>query len=78
VSRARRNKLAGLILVVTSRRRAYNRRGLKGKLSDVNIRGQQTISQLIVSDQLSFDYSNNSTKSKDYLVPELITVVFRA
>jgi hypothetical protein len=67
-----------LILVTTSCRRAYNRRGLKGKLSDVNIREQQTISQLIVSDQLSFDFNDSNTKSKGYLVPELITIVFGA
>jgi hypothetical protein len=67
-----------LISVVASCKHAYNKRGLKGKLLDVNIREQQTISQLIISDQLSFDYSNNSTKSKGYFVPKLITVVFKA
>jgi hypothetical protein len=77
VSRACGSELACLILVVTSCRRAH-RRGLRSKLLDVNICGQQTISQLIVSDQLSFDCSNSSTESKGYLVPELITVVFRA
>jgi hypothetical protein len=78
VSRACRNELAGLISVATSYRCARSRRGLRGKPSDVNIRGQQTISQLIISDQLSFDCSNSSTKSRGYLVPELVTVVFGA
>jgi hypothetical protein len=78
VSRARENKLAGLISVVTSYKRAYSRRGLKGKLSDINICEQQTISQLIISNQLSFDYSNSSTKSRGYLMLKLITIVFKA
>jgi hypothetical protein len=78
VSRACGSELASLISVATSYKRACNRRGLKSKPSDVNICKQQTISQLIISNQLSFDCSNNSTKNKDYLVPELITVVFRA
>jgi hypothetical protein len=37
VSKACRNKLACLILVVVSCKRAYNRRGFKSKLLDVNI-----------------------------------------
>jgi hypothetical protein len=77
VSRARGSELACLISVATSCRRA-RKRGLRSKPPDVDIRGQQTISQLIISDQLSFNYSDSSTESKDYLVPELITVVFKA
>jgi hypothetical protein len=77
VSRACGSELACLILVAMSCRRA-RRRGLRSKLPDVNICEQQTISQLIISDQLSFDCSDSSTKSRGYLVPELVTVVFRA
>jgi hypothetical protein len=77
VSRARGSELACLISVATSCKRAH-RRGLRSKPPDVNIREQQTISQLIISDQLSFNCSNSSTKSKGYLVPELVTVVFGA
>jgi hypothetical protein len=66
-----------LILVAISCRRA-RRRGLRSKPPDVNIREQQTISQLIISDQLSFDCSDSSTKSRGYLVSELIIVVFGA
>jgi hypothetical protein len=49
VSRACGNKLACFILVITSYKRAC-RGGLKSKPPDVNIREQQTISQLIISD----------------------------
>jgi hypothetical protein len=77
VSRARGSELACLISVTTSCRRAH-KRGLGSKLPDVNIREQQTISQLIISDQLSFDYSDSSTKNKGYLVLKLVTVVFGA
>jgi hypothetical protein len=66
-----------LISVATSCKRA-RKRGLRSKPTDIDIREQQTISQLIVSDQLSLNYSNSSIKSKGYLMPELITVVFRA
>jgi hypothetical protein len=48
VSQAYKSKLAYLISVVTSYKRAY-RRGLRNKPLDVNIRKQQTISQLIIS-----------------------------
>jgi hypothetical protein len=71
------NKLAGLILVVTSYKRAYNRCGFKGKLLNINICGQQTISQLIISNQLSFNCSNNSTKNKGYLMLKLVIIVFK-
>jgi hypothetical protein len=77
VSRACGSELACLNSVATSCRRAH-RRGLRSKPPNVNIREQQTISQLIISDQLSFDCSDSSIKSKGYLMPELITVVFRA
>jgi hypothetical protein len=77
VSRARKSELACLISVATSYKHAC-RRGLKSKPPDVNICKQQTISQLIISDQLSFDCSNSSTKSKSYLMSELVTVVFKA
>jgi hypothetical protein len=78
VSQAYKSELAGLISVATSYKHAYNRRGLKDKLSDVNICEQQTINQLIISNQLSFDCSNSNTKSRGYLMSKLITVVFKA
>jgi hypothetical protein len=77
VSKACRNELACFILVVTSYRRA-RRRGIKSNPPDINICEQQIISQLMVSDQLGFDCSNSSTKSRGYLMPELVTVVFGA
>jgi hypothetical protein len=77
VSRACGSELACLISVAISCRRA-RRRGLGSKPPNVDICEQQTISQLIISDQLSFDCSNNNTKSRGYLMPELITIVFRA
>jgi hypothetical protein len=77
VSRACGSELAYLISVAISCKRA-RKHSLKNKPLNIDIREQQTISQLIISDQLSFDYSNNSTKSKGYLVPELIIIIFKA
>jgi hypothetical protein len=52
------------------------KRSLGSQPPDVNICGQQTISQLIIGDQLIFDYGDGSAKCRGYLVLELFTVVF--
>jgi hypothetical protein len=72
VCRARKKGLACLTLVTTSCKHS-----LKSQPPNVNIYNQQTISQLIVSDQLIFDCNDNSAKYKGYLVPELLIIVFR-
>jgi hypothetical protein len=71
VCRARKKGLAYLILIATS-----YKRGLRSKPPNINICGQQTISQLIIGDQLIFDYGDDSIKCRGYLVPELLIVVF--
>jgi hypothetical protein len=72
VYRAYKKELACLTSVAISYKRS-----LRSQPLNINICGQQTISQLIVSNQLIFDCSNNSTKYRGYLVLKLLTVVFR-
>jgi hypothetical protein len=72
VYKAYKKGLACLTSVITSYKRS-----LKSQPPNVNIYGQQTISQLIIGDQLIFDYSDNSAKCRGYLVLKLLTVVFR-
>jgi hypothetical protein len=72
VCRARKKGLACLTSVATSCKSS-----LRSQPSDVDIYGQQTISQLIVGNQLIFDYGDDSAKYRGYLVLELLTVVFR-
>jgi hypothetical protein len=72
VCRARKKGLACLTLAATSCKRS-----LESQPPDIDIRGQQTISQLIIGNQLIFDCSDSSTKCRGYLVLELLTVVFR-
>jgi hypothetical protein len=72
VCRAQKKGPVCLTLVTTS-----YKRGLKSQLFNVNIYNQQTISQLIISDQLIFNYGNSSTKYKGYLVLKLLIIVFR-
>jgi hypothetical protein len=72
VCRAHKKRLACLTLVTISYKRS-----LESQPSDVNIYGQQTISQLIIDNQLIFDCGDGSAKCKGYLVPKLLTIVFR-
>jgi hypothetical protein len=72
VSRAYKKGLACLNSVAT-----ICERGLKSQLFNVNICGQQAISQLIISDQLIFDYNNSNIKYKGYLIPKLFIIVFK-
>jgi hypothetical protein len=53
------------------------KRNLKSQLLNINICGQQTISQLIIGNQLIFDCNNSSTKCKGYLVLKLFMIVFK-
>jgi hypothetical protein len=72
VCKARKKGLVCLTLVATSYKHS-----LKSQPPNIDICGQQTISQLIIGDQLIFDYGDNSAKYKGYLVPKLFTIVFR-
>jgi hypothetical protein len=72
VYRARKKGLACLTSVATSYKRS-----LKSQLPNVDICGQQIISQLIIGNQLIFDCGDDSAKCRGYLVLELLTVVFK-
>jgi hypothetical protein len=72
VCRARKKGLACLTLVATSYKHS-----LRSQPPNVNICDQQTISQLIISDQLILDCGDSSVKCRGYLVLKLLTVVFK-
>jgi hypothetical protein len=71
VYRAYKKGLACLTSAATSCKRS-----LRSQPLNIDICGQQTIGQLIIDNQLIFDYSDGSIKYRGYLVLKLLIIVF--